>query len=265
MNKKLAIGVTLAGTAVLGAIAVSYSNAQSGEFSASEKAAIEEIVRDYIAEHPDEVIEALNAYLAEKQAAAMAKSKEEAESYARANLDALVDERFGASAGANLEEATVAVIEFFDYHCGFCKRSTPFVKELTRSDPAVKVIFRELPILRQESGYAAQAALAARAQGKYVDFHFALMEANGLIDEARVAQIAKETGLDVAAIQAEADNPEHIATIDETHRIAEELAIEGTPAFVIASLNGDFVEIVHGANTSAVKDAIEKAKKAARQ
>ena len=131
----------------------------------------------------------------------------------------------GFVAGKNIDAAKVAVIEMFDYHCGYCKRAAGQVKELTRNDPDVKVIFRELPILREESDIGAEFALAAREQGKFLDFHFA---------------------------------------IRSNHVIAAEMGIEGTPAFIVATLDGNYIDFINGYSEAALKEKISEAKKAAK-
>lgn len=262
MNGKIAIGLALVGAALLGALAVAFGNAQSGRtgpFSAGEEEAIRDIVEAYILENPETVIDALNAY-----------SQRERDNYqsrledaARANIAALLDGEHGHVSGANPDAARVAVIEFFDYHCGFCKRATGLVNELVSGDPEVKFVFREYPILRKESVQAAEAALAARAQGKYEVFHFAMMEASGVLDEARIAEIARSAGVDVDAMTAARDDPAIERALDATHRIASEMEIDGTPTFVIASVDGKFVDVVPGFDADRVRNAIAEAKKAA--
>jgi protein-disulfide isomerase len=274
MKAKLAIGAGMAGAAILGAFAVAYSNAEGGRsdapdvssvpttaaFDGAEEAAIRAIVKDYLIEHPEVLVEALTAY-DRKQ---MAEAESRAKAAAVKNIASLVSAEHGFVAGADAAQAKVAVIEFFDYHCGYCKRAVDFVRGLTRSDPAVKVVFRDFPILRQESEFAAKAALAARRQGKYADFHFALMEATGLLDRDRVLSIAAAKGLDVKKLEADMGGQDVARTIADTQRLATELAIDGTPAFVIATADGKFVEIVSGARQDDVKDAIAAAKKAAK-
>lgn len=263
MKTKLAIGAALAGAALLGAIAVSYSGAQSagGEFSKAEEDAIREIVRDYLIEHPDVLIESLNAYYEREQAAADERSR----AFARDNLSVLVDEKLSVSISANPAAAKVAVIEFFDYHCGSCKRASGFVKELSRKDPAVNVVLRDFPILRRESDYAAEFAFASRTQGKYADLHFALMAENGVMTEDRIKKTAKKVGIDVAAVETELQKPDTKHAIDETHRLAAGLGIEGTPAFIVASLDGDYLEIVSGNRPEEITAAIAAAKKASKK
>ena len=74
-------------------------------------------------------------------------------------------------------DAKVTVVEFFDYRCGFCKRSASWATGLPEKyDGDVRVIFKELPILSTESEKAALAAIAAGKQGKYIEMHMGLME-----------------------------------------------------------------------------------------
>jgi len=275
MNRNIAIGAALGGAALLGALAVAYSNAQGDKsvgktvsvpapvtrsttaFTTDEEQAVRAIVRNYLLEHPEVLVEAMQAFDRKQETARL--------DLAKSKIAALVAPEHGYVAGANPATAQVAVIELFDYHCGFCKKATGLVRELTKSDPAVKVIFRELPILREESEYAAKAALAARAQGKYQEFHFAMMESTGVLTKERVEEIAKSKGIDLARLHADISSRAVKESIEETERIARDLDVDGTPTFIIASLNGDFVEVVGGFSPERVADAIAEAKKAAKR
>ncbi len=269
MKKELAIGAALAAAVALGATIAAFGNAQSSKpgaenrspseiFPAAEEDEIRAIVREYLLENPEIIIESLQAYdVRQREAADM-----QARDNARANLSTLLDDKGGFTVGANPAKAKVAVIELFDYHCGYCKRATGLVQDLARKDEAVKVVFREFPILREESRYAAKIALASAAQGKYADMHFAMMGASGILDKKRIAEIAGKHGLDVAALEKAAASPAIEKAIDETHRIAATMGVEGTPAFIIASLDGAFIEVVPGYSEDHVRAAIAEAKKA---
>lgn len=281
MKQKLAMFAALAGAGLLGALAVAYSNAGSGApaaktaasqapattvvkpststFSAPQESAIREIVRAYLIEHPEVLADAARAY-DEKQEKLQA---EAARTGVKTNLAELLSDEDGFRTGKDVSKAKVAVIEFFDYHCGFCKKAVPLVRDLTKSDPAVKFVFRELPILREESEFAAEAALAARAQGKYLDLHFAMMEASGALTKDRIFDIARQKGIDVARLEADINSPGVKKALDETHRIAREMRIDGTPAFIVTTLDGSYVEVVPGMPRDGLKEAIAKAKKAA--
>lgn len=275
MKTRLALGAALVGAGLLGALAVAYSNAgadKSGQsvksgapttaaFDGPQEEAIKTIVREYLVEHPEILVEALNGY-EEKQRVAQESAMQE---NAVKHLAALSSPEHGYVAGADPSRARVVVVELFDYHCGFCKRAMGLVQELVKDDPDVKVAFRELPILREESEFAAKAALASRAQGKYADFHFALMGATGVLTKDRIKEIAKSRGLDVARLEADWNSREIETALDETKRIAEDMRVDGTPTFIIATLDGGYVEVIPGFRAESLTEAIAEAKKIARK
>lgn len=275
MKTKIALGAALAGAGLLGALVIAYGNAGSerpgqsvkagapttAAFDSAEEEAIRTIVRAYLTDHPEILVEALNGY-EDKQRVAQETAMQE---NAVKNLAALSSAEHGYVAGADLQRARVVVVEMFDYHCGFCKRAADVVRNLAKGDPEVKVSFRELPILREESEFAAKAALAARAQGKYADFHFALMDASGVLTRDRIREIAKKTGLDVARLEADAAGPEVEKALDETRRIAEEMRVDGTPTFIIATPDAGYVEVIPGFRAELLSEAIANAKKVAKK
>lgn len=241
------------GAAFLGAIASNLVAAQQSRPQSPadlDRAAIEQIVRDTIRDDPSIIIDALNDY-----------SENHAKNAIRNYLPELLSEKSGYVGGKNVDAAKVAVIEFFDYHCGFCKRSSGFVQDLIKNDPGVKVSFREFPILREESETASRYALAARAQGKYLDLHFAMLNETGVITEKRIHEVAGKIGLDVKKLEADQKNPDFTTYIDGDREAARALQIDGTPTFIIASLDGEFIEVVPGFRPDDVKAAIAEAKK----
>lgn len=253
MKQRALIIASILGAAFLGAIASNLVAAQQSRPQSPanlDRAAIEQIVRDTIRDDPSIIIDALNDY-----------SENHAKDAIRNYLPELLSEKSGYVGGKNVDAAKVAVIEFFDYHCGFCKRSSGFVQDLIKSDPAVKVSFREFPILREESEIASRYALAARAQGKYLDLHFAMLSETGVITEKRIHEIAGKIGLDAKKLEADQKNPDFTSYIDADRAAARELGIDGTPTFIIASLDGEFIEVVPGFRPDDVKAAIAEAKK----
>ena len=265
MFPKIAIGAALAGAALLGAIAVGYSNAQTSSsakaFNDQEKEAIGEIVHDYLMDHPDVIIDALNEYSERERAKTQAQLKDSA----KANLSELLNEEDGVVAGKDPSTAKVAVVEFFDYHCPYCKKAADVVEKLADKDASIKIVYREYPILREESEYAAKVALAARKQGKYEEIHKAFMDSSGILTKDRIKEIAAKAGVDFSAAEKDLDDPSIKKALDETHRIGREMAINGTPTFIVASTNGAYVDVIPGLNTDMLDKAIADAKKAAKK
>lgn len=130
-------------------------------------------------------------------------------------------------------EGDAVVVEFFDYNCPYCKRAAVDVKSLLASDENLRVVYREWPILGEGSVFAARAALAARAQGKYEDMHWALMEMRGRAEEASILAAARSIGLDVEKLVADMNSPEVDAHLEASSMLARDLGFTGTPAFVI--------------------------------
>ncbi|HUF45360.1 MAG TPA: DsbA family protein [Aestuariivirgaceae bacterium] len=196
------------------------------EFSQDQREELGEIIRDYLIENPEVLREAVQALERKEQevaaaAATAAISERGAEIY-RSDGDLVAGNPYGS----------VTLAEFFDYNCGYCKRSMSDVLELIKSDDDLRVVFKEWPILGEDSRFAAKAALASRRQDKYWEFHLALMQARSL-NEATTLEVAESIGLDVEQLKADMQHPDVSAVIDRNMRLAAALGIQGTPAFFI--------------------------------
>ena len=202
-----------------------------------DEARVRELVLETIRANPEIVMEAV-AILEKREATAQASAQAEV----LVNQRELLERDPNAPVLGN-PEGDVTVVEFFDYNCPYCKRAMPQVQGLLEADPNVRIVYREWPILGDGSVFAAKAALAARNQGKYEEFHWAMMGMNGRAEEATVLRIAREVGLDIEQLRRDMDAPEveeHIAT---SMRLTQALGFNGTPSFVIGdALVPGFVE-----------------------
>ena len=106
-----------------------------------------------------------------------------------------------------------------------------------KSDPKLKIVLKEFPVLGPGSVEAAQVAAAVRMQDKggkkYLEFHQKLLSGRGQADKARALAVAKDVGLDVARIEKDLASDEVKATIAESMKVAEALGLNGTPSYVI--------------------------------
>ena len=130
-------------------------------------------------------------------------------------------------------KGNVTVIEFFDYNCPYCRQASKTVQALIASDPNVRVIFREWPVLGEASIFAARAALASRAQGKYEEFHWALMNGEGRATEASVLKVARDLGLDIPLLQVDMASQTVDLHLEQSNTLARSLEFTGTPAFIV--------------------------------
>ena len=167
---RLAGALVLAAAIALPVQKVSAQN--TGGVSIADKAAIEKIVRDYILENPEIITDAVRILKNRKEQADNAADLQ----LLASNRNALLNDP-ESPVGGN-PKGDVTVVEFFDYRCGVCKRIHPIVDQLVKSDPNIKRVYKEWPILGPNSVLASRAAIASRKQGKYLSFHKVMMEAN---------------------------------------------------------------------------------------
>lgn len=195
-------------------------------FDADARAAIREMVRELLREEPELVLRALETLRARQQQAEAARQRQ-----ALARYRDLLERDPHAPVVGN-PQGDVTLVEFFDYRCPYCRTIAPVVMALAESDPGLRLVFREWPILSPESEFAARAALAAARQGRYAEFHMALMRLEPLTPDS-VRASARSLGLDLARLEADMQAPEIQRHLDNSNRLARELGISGTPAFVI--------------------------------
>jgi protein-disulfide isomerase len=216
--------------AALGLCALPQATRAQG-FSDGQRGEIETIIKNYLVGHP-EVLEEAMAELNKRQAAAEAEKREAS---VAENSETIFNSPRGVILGN--KDGDVTFVEFFDYNCGYCKRAMADMLDLMKSDPKLRVVLKEFPVLSQGSVEAAQVAVAVRMQDpsgrKYLDFHQKLLGGRGPADKARALAAAKDAGLDVGRIEKDLAGPEVRATIEENFKLADAMGMNGTPSYVI--------------------------------
>jgi protein-disulfide isomerase len=195
---------------------------------------IEQIVREYILQHPEVIIESFRLYKEREQTA----QKEQAKEALSGSLSDLQQDPSSPAAGT---AGGVTIVEFFDYHCGYCKKAEGTIEKLLADHPDIRFVFKEFPILGPESTLAAKAGLAAREQGSYLKFHQALMTLQGPITMDAIAELAGKQGLDVSRLESDMESPGVQAILARNHDLGHKVGVRSTPSFVIGS------ELVSGA------------------
>jgi protein-disulfide isomerase len=201
--------------------------AQDSGFSADQKKGIEKIIKEYLVANPEVLQEAMAVYEAKMEKAAAEKVKA-----ALADNAKDIYRRANAPVAGN-KDGDITVTEFFDYNCGYCKKSLPDIAKLISSDAKVRVVFKEFPILSKGSEEAARAALAARIQGKYWEMHTALLDNKGQANEATALKIAEKLGLDLVKLKADMDSADVKAELANVKELASKMGINGTPHFLV--------------------------------
>ncbi|MEC8643443.1 MAG: DsbA family protein [Pseudomonadota bacterium] len=205
--------------AVLG-ITFAASLPATADIKDADRAALDKMIGDYIRANPEVVRDALLS-LAEREAA---ERREQAMFILRSDDG---DPFLGNP------DASFVIYEFSDYNCGYCKRVFKPLQELIASDGDIKLVVKEFPILSETSVLAAQAGIAAQAQGVFEDFHIAMMTGRGAISMDSILAAAKSAGADLDRLQADMNSPAVEAIIARTRAAAHQLEISGTPGLVI--------------------------------
>ncbi|WP_299398960.1 DsbA family protein [Pelagibius sp.] len=230
--KKTVLSAALATSTALAVAAGTALPANAEEPAPLEPAqaeAFRELVRDYLIENPDVIVEALQIYEQRQQAA----EAERQQAALVAQRGALNEDPSSPVLGN--PEGDVTVVEFFDYRCPYCKSIATAMRDLVDEDPNVRLVMKEFPILSQESVDAARAALAAGRQGLYEEFHFALMERGGSMSEPEVMAVAESVGLDLERLRADMQAPEIEEALRRNYAVGDAVGITGTPAMVIGN------------------------------
>ncbi|CAA7618166.1 DsbA family protein [Magnetospirillum sp. UT-4] len=210
-------------------------------FNAKQTEAVRKIVRDYLMEHPEVIGEAIEA-LREKMRA-------KAETDAKKAVEARKDELFASPDDpvfGNVK-GDVMLVEFFDYNCPYCKTVLDPMIEAAKADGRVKVVFKDMPILSEDSVTAARVALAARKQGKYDEVHRAFMKFRGKLDDKAIYRLAGEAGANVEQLKKEMMAPEIEKQLRKNVELAHALDISSTPTFVVADKDGKTARVLSGA------------------
>lgn len=235
-TRRWRIGAAVAGLAGIGLGAVAAHAAEE----ATDRAAVERIVHDYILAHPEIIPEAMTR-LRDRDTASAIKADR-----------AAIETPF-AGAWAGNPRGDVTLVMFTDYSCGYCRASAPDIDRLLAEDPRLKVVWREIPVLGPQSEVAARAALAAAKQGRYLPFHRAVF-GGGRPDDARLAAAARTVGLDAGRLARDRAGADVAHELDANIALAAKLGVSGTPAFVIGDrmLNG---ALGHDALAKAIAEA----------
>ena len=201
-------------------------------FSDGQRGDIEKIVREYLLAHPEVLQEALGE-LDKRQAAA----EIEKHRAAVAENAALIYSSPRQITLGN-PQGDITVVEFFDYNCGFCKKAMSDMNDMIKSDPKIKFVLKEFPVLGEGSQQAAQVAVAVRMQDKtggkkYLEFHQKLLGGRGAADKARALAVAKEVGMNMAQLEKDLASAEIKSTLDESFKLAEALGLNGTPSYIV--------------------------------
>jgi protein-disulfide isomerase len=191
--------------------------------------ALQQAIHDYILAHPEVLIQSLRIAKEREET----RAAEQGKTLLASLRNDLVDDPNAPVRGN--PSGDVTLVEFFDYRCPYCRQVEPFLQALIKNDHGLRVVVKELPILGPASVYAARVALAANKQGKYEQFHAAVMSKRSNLDEATLLRLAEDSGLTLDRLRTDMNSPDVDAEIKRTTEIAKTLRLTGTPAFIVGT------------------------------
>jgi protein-disulfide isomerase len=146
----------------------------------------------------------------------------------------------GARSTFGHPDSKVKLVEFSDFECPFCAKATTAIDTLRQKyGDKVYFVFRQFPLeFHADAHLAAEASLAAGAQGKFWEFHDKMFGNQSAIKRADLEKYAKEVGLDVAKFKSALDTGAYKAAVDEELALGKTVHVEGTPTLF---LNGKTV------------------------
>jgi protein-disulfide isomerase len=165
-------------------------------------------------------------------------------------------------------KAPVELIEFGDLQCpvcaGYAKEILPPIIEKQVKKGQVKLDFRNLVIIGEESIPAGAAALAAGEQGRgwnYLEIFYRNQgaERSGYVTDEFMEAVAKAAGVKELA-KWNQDRKKLSGAVEETTAEAQQLGYEGTPSFAIKGPGTKDLELLGTPqSTGALEEAIEEA------
>jgi protein-disulfide isomerase len=244
MTKQIGIAWAIVGVLLAGVAGAALA-AGTGAAPASDKAAIEKIVRDYILAHPEIIPEAMNRLQTREVTRLLDSNRKE------------IETPFAGAVAGN-PKGDVSVVVFFDYACPYCKQGHADIQKLVASDPGLRVVYRDFPVLSPASEEAAMASLSAAQQGQYQRFHNAMFESPGKVSHERTVAMVRTAGLNEMKTAKDLDAPALKAEIKKNLELGRALGLTGTPSYVVGN------QILSGAvGIEKLKEAVAEARKPA--
>lgn len=163
-------------------------------------------------------------------AAAAAANEQEAVRFDAATVERL---RLHEGPSQGPADAPVTIVMFQDLQCKYCNASLGNLDQLQEDySSEVRLVVKQMPV-HKTAVLAAEASLAAEAQGKFWDLHDLMVAQNEDLSLDAILALGKQGGLDVARLRSDLEQHRFAKDVEKDLATAAELKIQGTPAFVI--------------------------------
>jgi protein-disulfide isomerase len=155
-------------------------------------------------------------------------------------------------------QAAVTIVEFTDFQCPSCAQAQPVIEQaLQEFDGKVQLVVRDFPLEKHAEAFkAAEAAEAARAQGKYWEYIALLFQNQAALSKDKLKDYAAQLKLDAQQFTAALEAGTFADKVQHDAQEGLRLGVSGTPTLFV---NG---RRVAEPSYEALKAAIQEALKA---
>ena len=190
---------------------------------------LDEKIEKFLLNNPEIILQSLENY--EKKL--IAEKEKSSNQIIADNRKQIVNTSNGMYSG-NLESKNV-IIEFFDYNCSYCKKAHQDILKIEKNKKNVKVIYKNFPILSENSKKLAEIALfiAKDNNEKFIKFHNLIMSKKGLINKNQLKDILDDLGYDQGKLKNNLNSEYIKSQLLKDRELAEKLSLRGTPAFIV--------------------------------
>ena len=198
-------------------------------FKNSYAQSFDEKIREFLLNNPEVILESIENYERKR----LEESERKSNQAIIENIGELNDSSNGMFSGN--ENGKQVIIEFFDYNCSYCRKAHKDLIRISKNFPQVKIIYKNFPILSDQSKKLAEISLiiAKNDNQKSVKFHDFLLAKKGKIDDVDIMNFLKKLGFDFKEIEKELAGDYVSSEINKDIKLARQLSLQGTPAFVI--------------------------------
>ncbi len=206
----------------------------------------EKAVAEILSNNPQMVVDALQKF---EQKQREAEEQQAAKLFVE-NIEELHNDANTPFVGP--KNASVVLVEFFDFNCGYCKRIAGTMESVVKNNPDVKVVFKPMTFLGSKP--IAYAAVAANEQGKFLEVYKAFLTAPERLDEAKINAIVEKLGLDMNKFKADVASEKVKKVVEDTARLGNKVQVRGVPSLI---LNGKKLNTI---DLDGIQAAIDAAK-----
>ena len=191
---------------------------------------LEETVLEIIRQHPEVLIESVQAYQKQQQ-----EQQQQARQSFASQLKSKPQTIIADSPSTGSLSEKIILLEFSDFQCPYCEKAYETVKEfMDKHGDEVTLVYKHFPLftIHPQALPAAKASWAAQQQGKFWDYYDALFEQQDNLGEDFYIELAEDLDLDMEQFERDRNSRNADLAIEKDMELAQEIGIQGTPLFI---------------------------------